>query len=204
MVELGRKDCEVKHTLLRQHGEQRTPLAQQIAAQPPDRQQRQRGCERAGQIHRRRPASGHHGDGLQNPCRKRRVLEIDDLPLASPGELLDHVQWQIVLQQRRQQPPDQHVQQQHAANNNTNNPPSPRGMGSGGGGVRALLPSAQAVASEGNLVVQITALRRIPRRPATPSRRRRTLRRATVTIAATLARHRPHCPRAYPTSSTRP
>ena len=37
------------------------------------------------------------------------MLEIDDLPLAAPGELLDHVEGQVVLKQRRQQPPDQDV-----------------------------------------------------------------------------------------------
>ena len=32
------------------------------------------------------------------------MLEVDDLPLAAPGELLDHVERQVVLQQCRQQP----------------------------------------------------------------------------------------------------
>ena len=112
VVELRREDREVDHALLRQHGQQRALLPQHRAAEPPHRDQRQCRGQRPHQVQRGRPAAGDGSDGFHDPRRQRRMLEIDDLPLAAPGELLDHVERQVVLKQRRQQPPDQDVGRQ--------------------------------------------------------------------------------------------
>ena len=109
VVELRREDREVDHAFLRQHGQQRALLPQHRAAETPHRDQRQCRGQRPHQVLRGRPAAGDGSDGFHDPRRQWRMLEIDDLPLAAPGELLDHVEGQVVLKQRRQQPPDQDV-----------------------------------------------------------------------------------------------
>ena len=171
VVELRREDREVDHSLLRQHGQQRALLPQHCAAEPPHRDQRQCRGQRPHQVQRGRPAAGDGSDGFHDPRRQRRMLEIGHLPLVAPGELLDHVEWQVVLKQRRQQPPDQHVDREERPEDARRRPSrrqratrAPR---------RRLPPPIMATRDlERNLVVQIAALRRIPGRAAAARGRR--------------------------------
>ena len=195
VVELRREDREVDHALLRQHGQQRALLPQHRAAEPPHREQRQCRGQRPHQVQRGRPAAGDGGDGFHDPRRQRRMLEIDDLPLAAPGELLDHVERQVVLQQRRQQPPDQDVEGRKPSDR-LRAGAMRRRRADGPRCVQALPPPP--LPESGTRRSIRTEFRRPDRRPsahprtgrrrAQPRRGRRALRRRTLAIAAALTR----------------
>ena len=110
VVELRREEREVDHAFLRQHRQQRAPRPKHRAG-PAAISRTATAPRPAGpQVERGRPAAEDDGNGFDDPRRQRRVLEIDNLPLAAPGELFDHVERQVVLQQRRQRPPDHDVE----------------------------------------------------------------------------------------------